>query len=96
MLFLVTSLPKLFIVLQIPDIEKIIPDLRERSTSLLFSETNDEILGSMERFQIKIIAYEHMYDKLLTFCFLIYSLVSGNVTSFINPYLHNIGIVGDS
>ncbi|XP_048128123.1 protein RST1 [Rhodamnia argentea] len=45
---------------EIPDIEKIVPELRERSTCLLFSETNDEILGSMERFQVKIIAYEHM------------------------------------
>lgn len=45
---------------EIPDIEKCISELRERSTSLLFLETNDEILGSMERFQVKIITYEHM------------------------------------
>ncbi|KAF8037585.1 hypothetical protein BT93_B0463 [Corymbia citriodora subsp. variegata] len=45
---------------EIPDVEKTIPELRERSTSLLFLETNDEILGSMERFHVKIIIYEHM------------------------------------
>ncbi|XP_056169713.1 protein RST1 isoform X2 [Syzygium oleosum] len=45
---------------EVPDIEKTIPELRERSTSLLFSETNDEILGSMERFQVKMITYEHV------------------------------------
>lgn len=84
MLFLVSSLLMFFIVLQIPDIEKNVPELRGRSTSLLFSETNDEILGSMERFQVKIITYEHMYDKLFTVGLLIYLLVSGNVTSLIN------------
>lgn len=46
--------------LQISYIEKIISEFKERITMLLFSETDDTVLCSMELFQIKIITHEHM------------------------------------
>jgi hypothetical protein len=45
---------------QVSHIEKNTPDFKKRSTDLLFSETNPNVLRAMEEFQVKIITYEHM------------------------------------
>ncbi|XP_031384334.1 protein RST1 isoform X2 [Punica granatum] len=51
---------------EISYLEKTISDFKERITILHFSETDDAVLCSMERFQMKIIAHEHMNRRRFT------------------------------
>ncbi|XP_057947860.1 protein RST1 isoform X1 [Malania oleifera] len=46
-------------------IEKCIPDFRRRNIELLISETNTEILGAMEGFEVKILMHEHLTRRRL-------------------------------
>ncbi|KAK4603584.1 hypothetical protein RGQ29_012198 [Quercus rubra] len=50
---------------EVSHIEKNTPDFKKRSTELLFSESNPNVLKAMEEFQVKILTYEHINRRRL-------------------------------
>ncbi|KAE8021495.1 hypothetical protein FH972_007379 [Carpinus fangiana] len=50
---------------EVSHIDKYIPEFKKRTTELLFSETNPNVLKAMEEFQVKIIKYEHITRRRL-------------------------------
>ncbi|KAA8530205.1 hypothetical protein F0562_004914 [Nyssa sinensis] len=50
---------------EVPNVHKSIPDFKRRNMDLLISENDPEVLKAIERFEVKIITYEHLTRRRL-------------------------------